>query len=299
MSLTANAIYSFRFAEKLALTETMIEMIAKLRAVPAKYTPIRGANRRPFVPRRVESDNWRESILKDCVRKVRERTDPDQEAVFSALNKVVMTNIDTFAKEIVTVLKKNDETFRMRVSTLLFNKAITESAFAVILADMAKKLTASVPEIAEDLEAQVNLFHTLQDMNETIVFPSVGEEDFDDKVVLWFKQKDKRRGYARFLTQLQVRDLVSSKAVHSSVDPVLADLFETARKPLSGQTEENIKHFADFLQETAKILPPTAVELRGLLHTKIKEFLAIPKTDLPSLGMRSRFKLEDAMKCVH
>lgn len=114
--------------------------------------------------------------------------------MFGALNKVVLSNIDTFAKEILTILKKNDETFRMRVSTLLFNKAITESAFAVILADMAKQLTASVPEIAEDLEAQVNLFHTLYDMNETIVFPSVGEENFDDKVILWFKQKDKRRG---------------------------------------------------------------------------------------------------------
>jgi hypothetical protein len=36
MSLTANAIYAFRFTEKITLTNAMIEMIAKLRAVPAK-----------------------------------------------------------------------------------------------------------------------------------------------------------------------------------------------------------------------------------------------------------------------
>jgi hypothetical protein len=64
------------------------------------------------------------------------------------------------------------------------------------------------------------------------------------------------------------------------------------------QTEENATQYADFLYEIAKLLKPTAVELRGLLATKIDEILKRPRVELPSLNMRSRFKLEDTLKCV-
>jgi phosphoribosyl-ATP pyrophosphohydrolase len=79
---------------------------------------------------------------------------------------------------------------------------------------------------------------------------------------------------------------------------VIEDLQNTIIEPKSGQSEENTTQFADFLFEIAKLLKPQAIELRGLISTKLDEILKRPRDSLPSLNMRSRFKLEDAVKCV-
>jgi hypothetical protein len=79
---------------------------------------------------------------------------------------------------------------------------------------------------------------------------------------------------------------------------VLEDLQNTTVEPKSEQSEENVTQFADFIFEIAKLLKPSAIELRGLISTKLDEVLKRPRPELPSLNMRSRFKLEDAVKCV-
>jgi len=71
-----------------------------------------------------------------------------------------------------------------------------------------------------------------------------------------------------------------------------------AKQPKSEQSEENTTQYVDFLFETAKILPPTANDLRTLMKGFIQSVLEIPRAELPSLNMRSRFKMEDAVKCV-
>ncbi len=112
------------------------------------------------------------------------------------------------------------------------------------------------------------------------------------------KAEDVRRGYARFLTHLYTRELVSGQALQESMQKVIQDLNDTIVQPKSERTEENVTQFADFLFEIAKLLKPTAIELRGLILISVQTILSKPKTDFPSLNMRSRFKLEDAMKCV-
>jgi hypothetical protein len=79
---------------------------------------------------------------------------------------------------------------------------------------------------------------------------------------------------------------------------VLADLDDTVVQPKTEKSEENVTQYADFLFEIAKLLPKTAVELRGLIQTRVDAVLKRPRADLPSLNMRSRFKLEDTYKCV-
>jgi hypothetical protein len=71
-----------------------------------------------------------------------------------------------------------------------------------------------------------------------------------------------------------------------------------AKQPKTEQSEENTTQYVDFLFETAKILPATAKSLRALMNLFIQTVLDIPRIELPSLNMRSRFKLEDAIKCV-
>jgi hypothetical protein len=79
---------------------------------------------------------------------------------------------------------------------------------------------------------------------------------------------------------------------------VIQDLSDTVGETKTPQSEENVTQFADFLFEIAKLLKPSAVELRGLILSRVDETLKRPRDKVASLNMRSRFKLEDTVKCV-
>jgi hypothetical protein len=296
-TITAAFVYASRFSEKLELPDIIRDAIAKLRLVPAAYRPNK-APARTRVRRHDANGNWREKVLIDFVRRIREVEDADYDKLFEIFNKVASTTVGILSKQAIAVLKTRDEQFRLRVTTLLFDKAISQSFYAQVMADMAVELTKEFPAIADDLDAHVKMFHTVYDMNTTTTYPSADEEGFSDKVIAWTKQKDKRRGFARFLTHLYVRELIPADSLHSAIASVLMDLDATARQEKTEQSEENVTQFADFLYETAKLLPPTAVELRGLLSTKIGALLKVPRTSMTSMNMRSRFKIEDTLKCV-
>jgi hypothetical protein len=295
---TSAFIYSVRFGPKLPLPPGILENISRLRLFPAAYRPVRPIRPKYTSKKRDNSDNWRSRAIVDCVRRVREVSDPQYDAMFEIFNKVSMQTLDKLSNEAIVVLKSRDEQFRLRITTLLFDKAIRGSAYAGLMADLAKKLNGAIPDISDDLEIHVQMFGTLYDMSGTLTFPKVEDADFNEKVIEWAKQKDIRRGYARFLTQLYTRELVSGQALQESMQKVIQDLNETLVQPKSEQSEENVTQFADFLFEIAKLLRPTAVELRGLILSSVDTILKRPRTDLPSLNMRSRFKLEDAIKCV-
>lgn len=294
MSLTVAQVYGVRFAEKLSLPKIVQDNIAKLRITPVVFKPFRPPPRAPYRPK----ENWRENALVEAVRRVKERDDPEYDEVFSSLNKIAPRTLDKLSEKIVLNIKKRDEIFRLRVTTLLFDMAISQSGYAILMSDCAKKLATDIPEIQEDLVAQTEMFPKLYNMTETLTYPSSTEAGYADKVVEWMKLKDKRRGYAKFMTQLFVRELVDEKTVGECMTHVSADLAGMAKQAKTEQSEENTTQYVDFLFETAKILPATAKALRALMSLFIKSVLDIPRTELPSLNMRSRFKLEDAIKCV-
>ena len=292
--MTSALIYSVRFAEKLILPKLIIENISKLRLVPAAYRPIRPVKK---MSKQTE-DNWRTKLLVDMVRRVRETDDPQYDEILSIFNKIASPTLQTLSDQALTILKSRDKEFCLRVTTLLFDKAIKQSFYAGIMADLAQRLNGQIPEISEDLETHAQMFTSLYDMSETLLFPKIEDPEFKDKVILWAKQKDVRRGYARFLTHLFTRDLITGRALQESMQKVLEDLQNTIVEPKSEQSEENVTQFADFIFEISKLLKPSAIELRGLISTKLDEILKRPRPELPSLNMRSRFKLEDAVKCV-
>jgi hypothetical protein len=243
-------------------------------------------------------ENWRKKIIAEFLRKVKEHDDPEYADAFAILNKLSPGNFDKLTGELITILEKRDESFRIRIVTLLFNKSIQEHMFCGIMADCLKKVSESFVEVKDDILVQIDLFPKLYDMTETIVFPSSAEPNFDNKVVDWMKQKEKRRGYSKFMTNLFMRGLVPEELMFSSLSSVIEDLNLTARQPKTPQTDENTTQFVDFLFESAKILPSSAKTLRELLRRSINEFIQIPRPELPSLCMRSRFKSEDTLKCV-
>jgi hypothetical protein len=301
MSLTVAQIYSVRFGTKLSLPKSVQDNIAKLRIVPVAFKPFRQLPQRHVAFRQKQSnlpENWREKAISDYVSKLKDNGDPDYYEVFAILNKLAPANIDKLSLETLSILSKRDEQFRLRVSTLMFNKAITEPMFSSVIADFAKSLVPTFSEIVEDLHTQIMLFPKLYDTSETCVYPTHGDPEFDSKVVKWFGQKEKRKGYSKFMTELFVRSLVSEEIIHGSIKHVVDDMNDTASQKHSSLTEENTTHLVDFLFQCGKALPVSCVSLRKLLLVSATACLQRPRPELPSLCMRSRFKLEDLAKCV-
>jgi hypothetical protein len=296
MSLTVAQVYGVRFAEKLSLPKIVQDNIARLRITPVAFKPYRPPVKAPY--RAKPTENWRENALVEAVRRVKERDDPEYDEVFGSLNKIAPRTLDKLSEKVVQNIKKRDEIFRLRVTTLLFDMAISQSGYAILMADCAKKLVTDIPDIRDDLLVQTKMFPKLYNMTETLTYPSSEEAGFADKVVEWMKLKDKRRGYAKFVTQLFVRDLVGEQTVSECMTHVSSDLTGMAKQPKTEQSEENTTQYIDFLFETSKILPTSAKDMRTLMKTFIQSVLDIPRTELPSLNMRSRFKLEDTLKCV-
>ena len=112
------------------------------------------------------------------------------------------------------------------------------------------------------------------------------------------KQKDKRKGFAKFLTNLYIREMVSEEIILDSLKNVIEDINEVARKPKSENTEETVKQYAVFLFETAKLLPKKSNTLRGIISVSVQTLLTENKSEVPSLNKQSQFKLEDTVKCV-
>jgi hypothetical protein len=299
MSLTVAQIYSVRFGTKLSLPRIVQDNIAKLRITAAAYKPTRPHHKSHHKSHSKHGfDNWRVKSISSFVTRIRDNDDVDYNDVFMNLNKVSASNLDVCSSEIAERISKRDQEFRLRVSTLLFNKAISESVFANVMADCAVKLNTVHPDIKDDLILQANMFPTLYDINTTLAFPSSEDPEYEDKVVGWMKQKDKRRGYAKFLTQLYVRDLITEAIMVKSLEQVITEMKLISKQPKSETTEENVTQFVDFLFESAKMLVSRTGPVKDLIRTSLKELTAIPRTELPSLGMRSRFRLEDTLKCV-
>lgn len=303
MSLTVAQMYSVRFGTKLPLPGVVQDNIAKLRITQATYKPFRPPKHHaPKHHHKHESgtfsENWRVKSLVGYVSRIKDNSDPDYNTVFGILNKVSPTNLDLLSKEAIDVIARRDQEFRLRVTTLLFNKAISESMFANVMADIAVKLYDANSEVREDLVLQASMFPRLYDINTTLTCPSTTDSDYNNKLVLWAKQKDKRRGYAKFLAQLFIRDLITEELMISSIENVMTELKIIARLPKTDQTDQNTTQFVDFLFETANLLSQKECTVRTVLKQSIVEILAIPRDEIPSFSKRSQFRMEDALKCV-
>lgn len=298
MGLTVADIYSVRFGLKLELPNSIKDNIAKLRITPVAYKPVRafvkGAGHRHRNAQPV-NDNWREKILIEIVKKVREREDPEYSDIFSIFNKLTISNLDKLSHDALELIQKRDDQFRLRVTTLLFDKAITQSAYSSVMSECAFRLNTVIPEISEDLQAQIALFPKLYDMTDTVTFPESGDKEFDDKVIAWTKQKDKRRGYAKFMMELFSKELIPENLVRVAFEQVINELNEIARQPSTSHTIENTTQFIEFIFECSKTAKG---ELKEYIRVSVQDMLKVPKAELPSLNMRSKFKLEDALKLL-
>lgn len=281
MAVSVADMYALRDCVKIVLSSVVEENISKLRRTAMVFKPVYRPQKRP-----VRNDNWREKILIECVRKVKEREDPEYSEVFSIFNKITESSCEKLSNDIITLIQKRDEGFRLRVCTLLFDKAITNHIFAKVMADCALILSKTIPEVIDDLQTQVSMFDTLYNMNDTIT---------SDNIIEWTKQKERRRGYAKFTTELNIRKLITDESVEKGLNDVLSEIVNLLMEPNTPQVEENIHQCAVFLFETVKIIPETNTTSRNLIQTAIKDILGSKSV---SLRVKTKFKLEDALNLV-
>jgi len=281
-------MYNLRSVEKLSLPKIIQENIAKLRISPAHYRPVRPPPKfhGKKYHNQTDTTNWREKILVDIVRRVKEREDPEYSEIFAIFNKITKTTVEKLSNDAMALIQKRDETFRLRVSSLLFDKAITGHVYSAVMADCALILSKVIPEIVEDLSTQMNMFDTLYNMSDTIICS-------DETVIEWTKQKERRKGFAKFVMELFLRNLVPDDIVQKGLENVMAELNALVILPKTEQNDENIHQFAVFLFETAKLVPRENALLREHLKNSISTTLSSNK-----FQMKTKFKLEDALKLV-
>ena len=109
------------------------------------------------------------------------------------------------------------------------------------------------------------------------------------------KQKDKRRGYAKFMMELFVKELIPESMVRTAFEQVVKELNQLAKYPATERTTENTTQFVEFLFECSKTAKGS---LKEYLKEEVQTLLKVPKAELPSLNMRCKFKLEDALKLL-
>ena len=277
------SIYAARSLPRAELAPAIAEIISRLKL---SFKPI---YRKPYVaPRRKEeATNWRETALVDVVRKVREKDDADYDAVSGAINKLSKANYAKLSGEVLGFVAKRDGLFRLRVTTLLFDRGIRQPFFAPILADLYTDLSKANADVAGDLSIQLQMVDVLYDTGNVTMIPSSEDPTYGDAVIAWTKQKELKRGFAVYLTELYTRGLVPQETMAKDVSDVLEDLREGSKTPKSSIKEEHVDALVRFVFVVAG-----KVDIRA----RIREVLALPKAETPNLTMKSRFSLEDALK---
>ena len=282
-SLTVSSIYALRPSVKQPLPDSVVEVFSKLR------TSFRPVYRRPV--RReppAETANWRQNVLVETLRKVREKDDADYDEINAAINKLSKPTYTKLTDLIKTKIASRDPMFRLRVTTLLFDRGIRQNFYASLLADLYSDIVKAEEDARNDLATQVSMFDALYDTSAVTIVPASTDDGFEAAMIAWTKQKETKRGFAVYTAELYSRGLIPEATMAAFVKTVVDDLRDSIRHPRTPPTEEHVDHLVRFLAAVA----PKVKEVKPM----VAGLLAVPRPETPSLCMKSRFKLEDVAR---
>lgn len=281
--MDVSSIYALRPSVKQPLPDSVVEIFSKLR------TSFRPVFRRPV--RReppIEAANWRQNVLVETLRKVREKDDADYDEINAAINKLSKPTYSKLTDLIKSKIAARDAMFRLRVTTLLFDRGIRQNFYASMLADLYLDIVKSEEDARADLATQVAMFDSLYDTSAVTIVPSSTDSGFDAALITWTKQKETKRGFAVYTAELYSRGLIPEETMAAFVSTIVDDLRETIVQAKTPPTEEHVDHLVRFLAAVA----PKVKEVKPMVAV----ILALPRPSTPSLCMKSRFKLEDVAK---
>ena len=279
-----STFYTLRSSPRDPLDETIRQIISKLKI---SFKP---SFRRPVFKRAPaeETTNWRELALLSVHRKVREKDDLDYDEVNAFLNKLTKQTYDKMMVAIMEKLDKRDSMFRLRVTTLLFDRGVTQTFYAALMADAYKDIAGAYPDARQDLLVQVMMFDKLYDSANVTIVPSHTDSGYNEAILAWYKQKEKKRTFAVYVAELFSRGLIPQELMSGFVKTIADDLKESVRQPKTPTAEEHVDALVRFVFAVAAKVPE--------VKDPVKQVLAIPKSETPCLNMKSRFKLDDSLK---
>jgi hypothetical protein len=277
-------LYSLRSNPRPALDEAIRTIISKLKI---SFKP---SFRRPVFKRAPaeETTNWRELALLSVHRKVREKDDLDYDEVNAFLNKLTKQTYDKMMVAIMEKLDKRDSMFRLRVTTLLFDRGVTQTFYAALMADAYNDIASAYPDARQDLLVQVMMFDKLYDSANVTIVPSQTDPSYNEAIIAWYKQKERKRTFAVYVAELFSRGLIPQELMSGFVKTIADDLKESVRQPKTPTAEEHVDALVRFVFAVAAKVPE--------VKDPVRLVLAIPKADTPCLNMKSRFKLDDSLK---
>lgn len=279
-----STFYTLRSSPRDPLDETIRQIISKLKI---SFKP---SFRRPVFKRAPveETTNWRELALLSVHRKVREKDDLDYDEVNAFLNKLTKQTYDKMMVSIMERLDKRDSMFRLRVTTLLFDRGVTQTFYASLMADAYKDIAGAYPDARQDLMVQVMMFDKLYDSANVTIVPSQTDPTYNEAIIAWYKQKERKRTFAVYVAELFSRGLIPQELMSGFVKTIADDLKESVRQPKTPTAEEHVDALVRFVFAVAAKVPE--------VKDPVKQVLAIPKAETPCLNMKSRFKLDDSLK---
>lgn len=290
--LNPDVMYSLRLTNLLALPQSVQDVISKMPLAPVAPSYIRKPNFKKYKKTAETDNNWREEMLADLKATIRNKDDPDYESIIGIINRLVATNIQEKSALILDVLGRRDDAFRMRAVNLMFDRGVSAPFYAKVMADLLDILSDKNPGIREDLQVYCSMdtFVKLFDDAKVVTFPEVDDPEFEDRVCTWTKQKELRRGFAIFATELYLRGLVPNTLINEALGCVLLDLESNIRKSTNKILSESVDQIITCMSEISKLTEVSVIE------EEAKKILDIPRDQCHNLGMRSRFKLEDCVR---
>jgi hypothetical protein len=295
--LTPTSIFALRTTNLLPVPQVVHDVIATMQLAPVAqvFTKKLGYKK----PTAATANSWRTAALVTLKKTEFVHDDPDYESIVGIINKVATSTVVDRSKDVLDILtRRNDEVFRLRVVTLLFNRGVSMPFYSKLMASMFELLHAKMPIVKEDLHfsCSLDIFEKMFDQSGVAVCPAASDPAYEDKLCEWFKKKEIRRGFGMFITELHVRGLVDEDIILPAIKNSLDELEEAIRKPAEKALCENVDQLTTFLYESTKIMAGRFGKTHPLVKTvaeKAGAIYKIPKTDTPCLGMRSRFKLDD------
>jgi len=279
-----STLYSLRSNPRPALDDAIRTIISKLKI---SFKP---SFRRPTIRRAPaeEASNWRELAMLAVHRKVREKDDSDYDEVNAFLNKLTKQTYDKMMVAIMEKLDKRDSMFRLRVTTLLFDRGIQQTFYAPLMADAYKDIAGAYPDALQDLMVQVMMFDTLYAETNVTIVPHHTDAGYTDAIIAWTKQKEKKRTFAVYVAELFARGLLPQEVMSAFVKTIMDDLKECVRHQKTPAGEEHVDALVRFAFAVAAKVPE--------VKDPVRQVLAIPKAETPCLNMKSRVKLDDSLK---
>uniref|UniRef100_A0A6C0F3Z4 MIF4G domain-containing protein n=1 Tax=viral metagenome TaxID=1070528 RepID=A0A6C0F3Z4_9ZZZZ len=277
-------LYSLRSSPRPALSDVIRNTISTLKI---SFKP---SFRRQIVRRAPaeEASNWRELAMLAVHRKVREKDDADYDEVNAFLNKLTKQTYDKMMVAIMEKLDKRDSMFRLRVTTLLFDRGIQQTFYAPLMADAYKDIASAYPDARQDLMVQVMMFDTLYAETNVTIVPQHTEAGYAEAIIAWTKQKEKKRTFAVYVSELFARGLIPQELMSAFVKTIMDDLKECVRHQKTPAGEEHVDALVRFVFAVAAKVPE--------VKDPVRQVLGIPKAETPCLNMKSRFKLDDSLK---